>query len=110
MVATGQIPSVLASTLARADYQAHIENETKNLIVQVAARIAGKEIETKVVKYATTWWDAFKLSFLPTFCRILGHSPAITTITLTACAFYPSVLVPGHAAHVQVTVAKDDQS
>jgi hypothetical protein len=100
------IPLELFKTMERAELMSHIEYQAEQLFISVAARIAGKQFDQKLVSYPATWWDGFKLACLPTFCRWFRHAPHMTVVKLEASAFYPSIQIPNHKPFVQVTMKK----
>jgi|GEM_PF-5409504 len=100
------IPKEHVTNMTNSELIAEIKDETGDLVIQNILRVPGKEFDSKVVSYGTTWWDAWKIAH-PRLAKLFRmERPRVTVASITANSFYPSLRVPNHKAFVQVTLGK----
>ena len=73
------------------------------MMLTLKATVAGKKVDSKEVRYPKDWWQAFKARWFHK--RLLKKFPVQETVVLMeASAYYPGIVIPKHAAFVQVRV------
>ena len=86
------------------DISEHSCWDSDNIAVRTTASAMGRMLDdTKITKYPSSWWDAFKIRFFP--YKLLRRFPAnYTDIIVSARELYPEIAIPDTSRIVTIEV------
>lgn len=78
-----------------------LEREAGRMVMQIRADVAAQSIDPVSYRYPSTWWDAFKERWFPSWA--LGRWPARhTSGELNAVVIYPQIKLPQEGHNIQI--------